>query len=155
VAGLQAIATARRLGAFVEQERRLLARHVAEADVVITTAQVPGRPAPRLVTEDMVRGMRPGSVVVDLASESGGNCDLTHPGEVAAAYGVTIHGETNVPGLMPAQASLLYGRTVAALIRHLAPGGDLALDFEDEIVREACVSHAGRALGPVAEELSA
>jgi NAD(P) transhydrogenase subunit alpha len=189
VAGLQAIATARRLGAVVEafdtrpvvreqveslgasfaaielpedepaedvggyarehseefygRERELVARLVAEADVVITTAQVPGHPAPLLVTAEMVGEMRPGSVIVDLAAESGGNCELTRRDEVVVAGGVTIHGETNVPGLMAAQASLLYGRTAAALVQHLVKGGQLALDFEDEITRAACVTHAG------------
>lgn len=189
VAGLQAIATARRLGAVVEafdtrpavrheveslgatfaelelppeeaedaggyarehseafyrRERELIARHVRQADIVITTAQVPGRPAPRLVPEAMVRQMRTGSVIVDLAAESGGNCELTRPGEVIEAHGVLIHGERNVPGLMAAQASLLYGRTVAALVQHLVANGRLRLDFADEITRSVCVTHDGQ-----------
>ena len=182
VAGLQAIATARRLGAVVAafdvrpvvkeqveslgatfleldvegaegvggyavalsedqhaREQELIARHAAESDAVITTALVPGRPAPELITEEGVRGMRAGSVIVDLAAEAGGNCELTRPGEVAEAHGVTIVGLTNLPGTMPADASRLLSRNVQALLQHLAPEGELELDFDDEITAGACV----------------
>jgi len=184
VAGLQAIATARRLGAvvsafdvrpvvreqveslgatFLEVElpetgeasggyaqelsaetqrlqRELLAEHVASSDVVVTTALVPGRPAPQLVGADMVASMRPGSVIVDLAAEAGGNCELTSPGEVVVREGVTLVGLTDLPSTMPFHASQLYARNVAALLNHLAPEGTLALDWEDEITAGACVT---------------
>ena len=183
VAGLQAIATARRLGALVtgfdvrpvvreqveslganwldlgitgeetaggyarelsadEQRRQQeeLERRLPEFDVVITTALVPGRPAPRLIPAGAVAAMRPGSVVVDLAAEAGGNCELTAPGEEVVREDVTIVGLTNLPSTMPFHASQLYARNVSALLRHLAPEGELQLDFDDEITAGACVT---------------
>ena len=183
VAGLQAIATARRLGAVVtgfdvrpvvreqieslgaswlelgvvgeetaggyaqelseEQQRQQqeeLEARLPEFDVVITTALIPGRPAPRLIPATAVAAMRPGSVIVDLASEAGGNCELTAPGEVVERENVTIVGLTNVPSTMPYHASQLYARNVAALLHHLAPEGEPVLDFEDEITAGACVT---------------
>jgi len=183
VAGLQAVATARRLGAVVtgfdvrpvvreqieslgaswldlgvvgeeteggyaaalteEQQRRQqeeLEARLPEFDVVITTALIPGRPAPRLIPASAVRAMRPGSVVVDLAAEAGGNCELTSPGEVVVREGVTLVGLTDLPSTMPFHASQLYARNVAALLSHLAPEGTLALDWEDEITAGACVT---------------
>jgi NAD(P) transhydrogenase subunit alpha len=183
VAGLQAIATARRLGAVVsgfdvrpavkeqveslgasfldlgvvgeeteggyakelapEQQARqqsALEERIPDFDVVVTTAAVPGRPAPRLIPADAVARMRPGSVIVDLASETGGNCELTVPGEVVEQGGVTVIGTTNLPSLMAFHASQLYSRNVAALLQHLAPSGELTLDWEDEITRGACVT---------------
>jgi H+-translocating NAD(P) transhydrogenase subunit alpha len=185
VAGLQAIATARRLGAVVtgfdvrpvvkeqveslgatflelsirgeetaggyaqelteaEQERQQteLAERIPDFDVVITTALVPGRPAPKLIPAAAVEAMRPGSVIVDLAAEAGGNSELTRPGEVVEADGVTIVGLTNLPATMPFHASQLYARNVAALLQHLAPDGELALDWDDEITAGACVTRA-------------
>jgi H+-translocating NAD(P) transhydrogenase subunit alpha len=189
VAGLQAIATARRLGGVVSafdvrpvvkeqveslgaqfleldvegaegvggyavalaedqhaREQELIARHVAESDAVITTALVPGRPAPLLITADAVRGMRPGSVIVDLAAEAGGNCELTEPGETMVKDGVTIVGETNLAATMPTHASQMYSRNVVTLLDHLLTDGELVLDFDDEITRETCVTHEGRVL---------
>jgi NAD(P) transhydrogenase subunit alpha len=183
VAGLQAIATARRLGAVVsafdvrpavgeqveslgatfldlgvrseeteggyareltpeqqEQQQRALEERIPDFDVVITTAAVPGRPAPRLIPASAVESMRPGSVIVDLAADTGGNCELTSPGHEIAHTGVTIVGFTNVPSLMPQDASRLYARNVVALLEHLAPGGELTLDFSDEITSGACVA---------------
>ena len=183
VAGLQAIATAHRLGAVVagfdvrpvvkeqveslgasfldlgiigeetaggyareltedEQRRQQeeLAKRIPEYDVVITTALVPGRPAPRLIPADAVRQMRPGGVIVDLAAEAGGNCELTEPGEIADRDGVTIVGLTNLPSTMPFHASQLYARNVSALLQHLAPEGELNLDWDDEITAGACVT---------------
>ncbi len=183
VAGLQAVATSRRLGAVVtgfdvrpvvreqieslgaswldlgvvgeereggyaqelteEQQRRQqeeLEARVPEFDVVITTALIPGRPAPRLVPASAVAAMRPGSVVVDLAAEAGGNCELTEPGEEVVREGVTIVGFTNLPSSMPFHASQLYARNVSALLQHLAPDGELALDWDDEITAGACVT---------------
>jgi NAD(P) transhydrogenase subunit alpha len=183
VAGLQAIATARRLGALVsafdvrpavkeqveslgatflelgvrtdeteggyateltpeqqEQQQEELEAHIADMDAVITTALVPGRPAPRLIPASAVAAMREGSVIVDLAAETGGNCELTEPGETVVREGVVIVGLTNLPSLMASDASRLYSRNVAALLEHLAPGGELKLDFEDEITAGACVA---------------
>ena len=183
VAGLQAIATARRLGAVVsafdvrpavaeqveslgatfldlgirgeeteggyareltqeqqQAQQAALEERIPDFDVVVTTAAVPGRPAPRLIPASAVESMRPGSVIVDLAAETGGNCELTSPGHEIAHTGVTIVGLTNVPSLMPADASRLYARNVQALLEHLAPGGELALDFGDEITAGACVA---------------
>jgi len=183
VAGLQAIATARRLGAVVSafdvrpavkeqveslgaaylelgvraeeteggyateltpeqqaQQQAALAERIPDFDVVITTAAVPGRPAPKLIPATAVERMRPGSVIVDLAAETGGNCEVTVPGEVVEHGSVAIVGTTNLPSLMAFHASQLYSRNVAALLQHLAPDGVLALDFEDEITAGACVT---------------
>jgi H+-translocating NAD(P) transhydrogenase subunit alpha len=183
VAGLQAIATARRLGAVVSafdvrpavreqveslgasfldlgvqteetaggyateltpeqqaQQQRALEERIPDFDVVITTAAVPGRPAPKLIPASAVAGMRAGSVIVDLAAETGGNCELTVPGEVVEQDGVTIVGTRNLPSLMAFHASQLYSRNVAALLQHLAPAGALALDWEDEITAGTCVT---------------
>jgi NAD(P) transhydrogenase subunit alpha len=187
VAGLQAIATARRLGAVVsafdtrpvvkeqveslgatfleleveggetaggyatelseEQhrlEQELIASHVAEVDAVITTAAIPGKRAPILISEDTVRAMRPGSVVVDLAADTGGNCELTVPGETVTRHNVTIVGALNLPSALPVHASQMYSRNVQALLLHLIREGELVLDWEDEITRETCVAHDGR-----------
>ena len=183
VAGLQAIATARRLGAVVSSfdvrpavkeqveslgatfldlgvrgeetedgyakeltpeqqadQQRALAERIPDFDVVITTALIPGRPAPKLIPASSVAAMRAGSVIVDLAAEAGGNCELTSPGEEVVREGVTIVGLTNLPSLLAADASRLYARNVAALLQHLAPGGELALDFDDEITIGSCVT---------------
>ena len=109
---------------------------------MVTTALVPGRPAPKLIPASAVAQMRPGSCIVDLAAETGGNCELTHAGEEIVREGVTIVGLTNLPSLMASDASRLYARNVIALLQHLAPAGELALDFDDEITAGACV--AGR-----------
>ena len=183
VAGLQAIATARRLGAVVsgfdvrpvvkeqveslgakflelgvvgeeteggyarelseEEQRRQqeeLEARIGDFDVVITTALIPGRPAPKLIPQSAIESMRPGSVIIDLAAEAGGNVDLTRPDEEVTHNGVTIIGPTNLPSSMPYHASQLYARNVTALVNHLAPEGALALDFEDEITAGACVT---------------
>jgi NAD(P) transhydrogenase subunit alpha len=183
VAGLQAIATARRLGAVVsgfdvrpvvreqveslgatfldlgvvgeetaggyagemtedEQRRQqeALEERIPEFDAVVTTALVPGRAAPRLIPTSAVEKMRPGSVIVDLAAETGGNCELTQPGEIVERDGVTIVGLLNLPSTMPFHASQLYARNVSALLQHLAPDGQLALDWDDEITAGACVT---------------
>ena len=107
---------------------------------MITTAAVPGRPAPKLIPGSAVDGMRAGSVIVDLAAETGGNCELTVPGEVIEHGGVTVDGTTNLPSLMAFHASQLYSRNVAALLQHLAPDGELELDWDDEITAGACVT---------------
>jgi NAD(P) transhydrogenase subunit alpha len=183
VAGLQAIATARRLGAVVagfdvrptvreqveslgatfldlgvvgeeteggyarelteEDQRRqqtALEERIPDYDAVITTALIPGRAAPRLIPASALAKMRPGSVIVDLAAEAGGNCELTQPGEVVERDGVTIVGLTNLPSTMPFHASQLYARNVSSLLQHLAPEGELVLDWDDEITAGACVT---------------
>jgi H+-translocating NAD(P) transhydrogenase subunit alpha len=125
-----------------EQQRQQeeLAKRIPEYDAVITTALVPGRPAPKLIPAAAVASMRAGSVIVDLAAETGGNCELTEPGREIVRDDVTIVGFTNVPSSMPAHASQLYSRNVTALIEHLAPDGELKLDFEDEITAGASVT---------------
>jgi NAD(P) transhydrogenase subunit alpha len=183
VAGLQAIATARRLGAVVsgfdvrpvvreqveslgatfldlgvvgeeseggyarelteEDQRRQqeeLERRIPDFDVVVTTALIPGRPAPKLIPASAVAGMRNGSVIVDLAAEAGGNTELTEPGEEVVREGVTIVGLTNLASTVPVHASQLYARNVQALLAHLAPEGELVLDWDDEITAGACVT---------------
>jgi len=196
VAGLQAIATARRLGAvvsaydvrpavkeevqslgatfielaletqegeggyareqseeFLRKQRELIGEHVAKSDVVITTAAVPGRRAPLLVTGDMVKGMRPGSVIVDLAAETGGNVELTKAGEEVDIGGVTIFGTRNVPSTMPLTTSQLYARNVANLLLHLVKDGAINLDFADEITKGACVTHDGAVVNERAKQM--
>jgi len=122
------------------QQQAELEERIPDFDVVITTAAVPGRPAPRLIPASSVARMRPGSVIVDLAAESGGNCELTEAGEVTEHGGVTVVGTTNLPSLMAFHASQLYSRNVASLLQHLAPEGELVLDSEDEITAGACVT---------------
>jgi NAD(P) transhydrogenase subunit alpha len=185
VAGLQAIATARRLGAVVSafdvrpavaeqvqslgaafldlgvrteetaggyateltpeqqaQQQAALEERIPDFDVVITTAAVPGRPAPKLIPASAVEGMRPGSVIVDLAAETGGNCEVTVPGEVVEHGDVTVIGTRNLPSTMAYHASQLYSRNVQALLVHLAPDGELVLDWDDEITNGACVTRS-------------
>ena len=196
VAGLQAIATARRLGAavsaydvrpavkeevqslgatfielaleaqegqggyareqseeFLKKQRELIGEHVARSDVVITTAAIPGRRAPLLVTADMVKGMRPGSVIVDLAAETGGNVELTEAGKEVDVNGVAILGTRNVPSTMALTTSQLYARNVANLLLHLVKDGALNLDFEDEITKGTCVTHGGEIVNARAKEM--
>jgi NAD(P) transhydrogenase subunit alpha len=121
------------------QQEELEAR-IGDFDVVVTTALIPGRPAPRLIPRTAIESMRPGSVIVDLAAEAGGNCELTQPDEDVVHAGVTILGPTNLPSTMPFHASQLYARNVSSLLQHLAPEGELELDFEDEITGGACVT---------------
>jgi NAD(P) transhydrogenase subunit alpha len=126
-----------------EEQRRQqeeLETRIPEYDVVITTALVPGRPAPKLIPASAVSAMRGGSVIIDLAAETGGNCELTEPGQEVVREGVTIVGFTNLASSMPAHASQLYSRNVTALLGHLAPEGELSLDFDDEITAGACVT---------------
>ena len=189
VAGLQAIATARRLGAVVqafdvrpaakeqveslgahfiaaeavttdaegaggyakqlsdEQHRReleLIHRHIKEVDLVISTALIPGKRAPVLVTEEMVRDMRAGAVIVDLAAEAGGNCTLTKPGEDVVLNGVTILGPLNLPSTLPTHASQMYSRNISSFLSHLIKDGRLNVDLGDEITSGTCVTHEGK-----------
>ncbi len=193
VAGLQAIATARRLGAVVEaydvrpaareqiqslgaksiavdldaaqaeekggyargmgedfyrRQREALTEVLRQQDVVIATAAVPGKKAPVLITREMVAAMAAGSVVVDLAAERGGNCELTQPGRTVVESGVSILGPLNLPSTVPFHASQMYSRNVAAFVKHLIVDGSLAIRLDDEIIRETLVTHAGEVVHP-------
>lgn len=139
--------------AFYQRQRALMARVVAECDVVITTAAIPGKKAPVLVTAEMVHGMMPGSVIVDLAAERGGNCELTRPGEVAMEHGVAIHGPLNLPSSVPQHASQLYAKNMATFLLHIAKGGTLALDADDEILRETLLTRDGQVVQGRVREL--
>jgi len=188
VAGLQAIATARRLGAIVEasdirpeveeqirslggkfielpqmdngsasgngyekeitkeflqKQQETVARRVAEADVVICTALIPGKPAPKLITKEMVKSMRPGSVIVDLAVEQGGNCELSQPNKELTAHGVHILGFSNLPNTVSNDASMLYSRNIMALLTLIIKDGKIAIDLEDEIIKSTLLTHHG------------
>ena len=124
------------------QQQKVLEEAITKFDVVITTALVPGRPAPRLVTAAAVEGMKPGSVVVDLAGETGGNCELTEPGQTAVKHGVTIASPLNLPATMPEHASELYSKNITALLDLLIKDGVLAPDFDDEVISASCVTRA-------------
>ncbi len=194
VAGLQAIATAKRLGAVVSaydirpevaeqikslgakfiaapvdesvaaasgyarevadetqrRQQKALAASVADSDVVITTAQVPGRPAPLLISQEMVEGMRPGSVIVDVAASTGGNCELTRPDETVVHNGVSVIGPTDLAGRVAVDASQMYARNLAAFIARISDDqANRVFDFDDEIVSGACITHGGRVTHPV------
>ena len=129
--------------AFYDRQRELLGRVVAESDVVITAAVIPGKISPVLVTREMVERMAPGSVIVDLAAERGGNCELTRPGESAVEHGVTIIGWFNLASTVPYHASQMYARNVSAFLLHLVRNGKLELNRSDEIVRETLLTHGG------------
>ena len=189
VAGLQAIATAKRLGAIVSafdvrpavkeqvqslgatfvapdaisadaedkggyakeqseaQQKRtaaLLHEHLKQIDLVVTTAQIPGRPAPKLITGEMVADMRPGSVIIDLAAESGGNCTLTKAGETVDSNGVLIYGAVDIPSTVPTHASQMFGRNVLTLLQHLIKDGAITINLEDEIAGPMCVVYQGQ-----------
>lgn len=198
VAGLQAIATARRLGAVVQaydvrpavkeqveslgakfvelelpaegaetkagyaramdeefyrRQREMMKKVVAQSDVVIATAAVPGKRAPVLVTEEMVRGMAPGSVIVDLAAEGGGNCELTQPGETVEVNGVLVMGPVDLPSTIPYHASQMYAKNIAAFLQNLVKDGQLHLNLEDEIIRDTLVAHKGEVVNSQVREL--
>ncbi|HIF99237.1 MAG TPA: Re/Si-specific NAD(P)(+) transhydrogenase subunit alpha [Myxococcales bacterium] len=129
---------------FYQRQRAELGKHVAASDLVITTALVPGQQAPLLIEADAVRNMRPGSVIVDLAAEKGGNCELSRPDENVVDSGVTIIGHTNLPAEVPAHASQMYGKNLVTLLDHLLEEGRLSLDFGDEITAGSLVTHAGK-----------
>ncbi|MGI8871153.1 MAG: Re/Si-specific NAD(P)(+) transhydrogenase subunit alpha [Candidatus Limnocylindria bacterium] len=128
---------------YKRRQAELIAQRVSEADFVITTALIPGRPAPRLITEAMVRSMKPGSVIVDMAAEAGGNCELTEPGREVVKDGVTIIGLTNLPAMMPGSATQMYAKNVQTLVSHLVHEGRVTIDFADEITRGATITHQG------------
>ena len=198
VAGLQAIATARRLGAVVQaydvrpavkeqveslgarfvelgleseraegaggyaqamdeefyrRQREMMTQVVADSDVVVTTAAVPGSRAPILVTKEMVEQMRPGSVIVDLAAEGGGNCELTQPGETLSVHGVTIIGPINLPATVPYHASQMYARNVTAFLQNLVKDGALRINLEDQIIRDTLLTHEGQVVNPRVRDL--
>ncbi len=129
-----------------ERELEFLARVARDQDVIITTAQIPGKAAPRLLTAAAVEGMKPGSVIVDLAAESGGNCELTRAGERVEHRGVVILGPANLPATMPLHASQMYAKNVQNFLQLLVKDGKLVVDFDDEIVKGTCVAHAGKVL---------
>lgn len=137
---------------FYRRQRETMSRVVAESDVVITTAQVPGKKAPLLITEEMVAGMGPGSVIVDLAAGQGGNCELTRAGETVVLHGVTVLGPANLPATVPHHASQMYAKNAAAFLLHLVKDGNLILDTADEITRETLVSHGGEVVHPRVRE---
>ena len=198
VAGLQAIATSRRLGAsvqaydvrpavkeqveslgakfvelgietkesetaggyakamdeeFYRKQREMLSRVIAETDVVITTAAVPGKKAPVLITQDMVQAMRLGSVIIDVAAETGGNCELTSPGEVVEHNGVRILGPLNLPSTIPYHASQMYAKNITAFIQNLVKDGNLNLNTEDQIIRDTLLTHNGEVINPQVRQL--
>jgi NAD(P) transhydrogenase subunit alpha len=198
VAGLQAIATSRRLGARVEaydvrpeikeqvqslgarfvelpldtsaaedvsgyakaqdesfyrRQREMMARAVSTSDVVITTAAIPGRKAPVLITGDMVAAMEPGSVIVDLAADRGGNCELTEPGRTIVAHGVTIIGPTNLPATIPHHASQMYSKNITTFLIHTAEKGRLRMEAADEIIRDTLVARDGEVVHPRVRQL--
>ena len=189
VAGLQAIATAKRLGAQVEafdvrpevkeqveslgakfievdssnndegvgdggyaketsedyksRQQKLIHDHISKSDVVVTTALIPGKPAPKLISESMVNSMRPGSIIMDLASENGGNCELTKKDEIITHNGVTIDGSSNIPGSMPVHASELYAKNITAFLTYMIEDGELKLNLDDEIISGSMYTHLG------------
>jgi NAD(P) transhydrogenase subunit alpha len=138
---------------FYRRQRELMTRVVAENHVVITTAAIPGKKAPVLISEDMVAGMMPGSVIVDLAAERGGNCAVTEPGETVVRHGVTILGPLNLPSTVPYHASQMYSRNIMAFLKHLAPEGELKMDMEDEITRDTLLTRGGDVVNPRVREL--
>ena len=194
VAGLQAIATARRLGAIVEgydvradtkeqveslgakfveieikaegsggyareltedekqQQQDILARHVASADLIVSTAAIPGRPSPRIISTQMVEGMRGGSVIVDLAAEGGGNCELTEMGKTIIHKGIKIHGPENVPSMVGNHASELYAKNLQNFLELLINEEEITIDLEDEIINESLITHGGEIYHPKIKE---
>jgi NAD(P) transhydrogenase subunit alpha len=135
---------------FIAAEMALFREQAAEVDIIVTTALIPGKPAPRLITADMVESMRAGSVIVDLAGEQGGNCELTEPGTATVRHGVTIIGYTDLPSRLAAQSSQLYATNLRHLLTELCPekDGNIQLDLDDEVIRGTTVTHAGRILWP-------
>ena len=190
VAGLQAIATAKRLGAQVEafdvrpivkeqveslgakfievdsnnddegvgdggyaketsedyknRQQKLIHDHISKSDIVLTTALIPGKPAPKLITESMVNSMKPGTIIMDLASENGGNCELTKKDEIITHNGVTIDGSSNIPGSMPVHASELYAKNITAFLTYMIEDGELKLNLDDEIISGSMYTHLGK-----------
>ena len=138
---------------FYRRQRELMAKTVSGSDVVITTAAVPGKKSPVLVTADAVAGMAPGSVIVDLAAERGGNCELTKADEIVHAHGVTILGPTNLPATVPYHASQMYAKNITTFLAHLVKDGAVRIDQNDEITRETLVTHGGTVVNPRIRDL--
>ena len=138
---------------FYRRQREMMAAAVSDSDVVITTAAIPGRPAPVLITGEMVRGMRPGSVVLDMAAESGGNCELTRPGETVEAGGVSILGPLNLPSTVPYHASQMLARNVAAFLLEIVTDGVMQIDMDDPIVSSTLIAHEGEVVNSRVREL--
>lgn len=138
---------------FYRKQRELLGKVIAASDVVITTASVPGKKAPILITADMVASMTPGSVIVDLAAERGGNCELTKRNQTITAHGVTIIGEENIPSTVPYHASQMYSKNIATFLLHLVKKGELTLDMEDEITKETLLTRDGEIVHPKIREI--
>ncbi|MDP2301153.1 MAG: Re/Si-specific NAD(P)(+) transhydrogenase subunit alpha [Ignavibacteria bacterium] len=128
---------------FLQKQKEVLFKHITQADIVITTALIPGKKAPVLVTEEMVKNMKHGSVVLDMAAEFGGNCELSEMNKTVVKHGVTIIGETNLPGLIPTQASELYSKNILALLTEIGKGGTVTLDLNNDIVKESLISYQG------------
>ncbi len=138
---------------YKRRQAELIASRVGEADAVITTALIPGRPAPKLITKDMIKTMRPGSVIVDMAAEMGGNTELTEAGkEIVTDNGVRIIGFTNLPASMPGSATQMYAKNIQTLLKHLIADGKLELDFTDEITSGATITHDGKVVHPATAE---
>ena len=133
---------------FIEAEMALFLEQAKEVDIIVTTALIPGRPAPKLITEQMVKAMRPGSVVVDLAAETGGNCELTRPGEVHVKHGVTLIGYVDLPSRLARTSSQLYSSNLTHLLKDMGGAGEWRVDFEDQVVRGATVLKAGELVWP-------
>jgi len=138
---------------FYKKQRELLGQVIATSDVVITTAAVPGKKAPILISAEMVAGMAPGSVIVDLAADGGGNCELTKPGETIVAHGVTIHGPENLSSTVPYHASQMYAKNVATFLLHLVKKGEVNLDMNDEITKETMMTQNGEVVQPRIREV--
>ena len=138
---------------FLEKQKALIFKHITEADIVITAALVPGKKAPVLVTEEMVKKMRPGSVVLDMAVEFGGNCEVSELGKTVKKYGVTIIGEPNLPSLVPQHASEMYSKNILSLIQHISKDGKIELKLEDEIVKGSLITHNGEIVNQRIKEI--
>ena len=138
---------------FLKKQKELIFKHITEADIVITTALIPGKKAPVLVTEEMVKNMRHGSVILDMAVEFGGNCEVSEKDNVVTKHGITIIGESNLPSLVPTHASEMYSKNILNLLNHISKEGNVELDLEDEIVQGALITHNKEVVNPRIKEL--
>lgn len=138
---------------FLKKQKELLFKHITEADIVITTALIPGKKAPVLVTEEMVKNMKPGSVILDMAVEFGGNCEVSEKDKIVTKYGVTIIGESNLPSLIPTHASEMYSKNILNLLNHISKEGKVELDLEDEVVKGALITYNKEVVNPRIKEL--
>jgi H+-translocating NAD(P) transhydrogenase subunit alpha len=138
---------------FLKKQKELIFKHITEADIVITTALVPGKKAPVLVTEEMVKNMKPGSVVLDMAVEFGGNCEISEAGKIVKKYDVTIIGEPNLPSMVPTHASEMYSKNILSLIQHIGKEGKIELKLEDEIVKGCLLTRNGEVINDRIKEL--